>query len=100
MRLVLVLLVLVFAASGAIFGALNSESVTYDFYFATFNAPKGAILIVAMLVGWLLGGVLAYVGIASRQRVRRREADRRNSGAALPVVQPPLDAERDSERSH
>ena len=94
MRLVLILLVLVFAAGGAIFGGLNSESVAYDFYFTTFSAPKGAVLIVAVLLGWLLGGILAYFGIASRQRARRREADRNDSAANLPVPQPPLDAER------
>ena len=52
------------------------------------------VLIVAVLLGWLLGGILAYFGIASRQRARRREADRNDSAANLPVTQPPLDAER------
>ena len=98
MRLLSILLVLVFAAGGAIFGALNSESVVYDFYFATFTVPKGAILIAAALLGWLLGGALVYVGLVLRLRRRlraqAREASRADAATNLPVPQPPLDAER------
>lgn len=97
MRLVSILLVLVFAAAGAIFGALNSESVAYDFYFAAFNAPKGATLIAAALLGWLLGGAVVYFGLVLRLRRRLRAQQRETAGAAadnLPVPQPPPDAER------
>ena len=98
MRLLSILLVLVFAAGGAIFGALNSESVVYDFYFATFTVPKGAMLIAAALLGWLLGGALVYFGLVLRLRRRlrahAREAGRVDAAANLPAVQPPLDAER------
>ncbi len=98
MRLVLILLVLVFAAGGAIFGALNSEAVAYDFYFAVLSAPKGAALIAAVLVGWLLGGALVYFGLVlrlrRRVRVLAREAGRTRPAEepGLPIAQP-LDAE-------
>ena len=99
MRLVLILTVLVFAAMGAIFGALNSEAVVYDFYFATFHAPKGASLIVAVLLGWMLGGALIYFGLvlrlSRRLRAQARETRRGESSrtdANLPVAQPPVDA--------
>jgi uncharacterized integral membrane protein len=97
MRLVTILLVLVFAAGGAIFGALNSDSVGYDFYFAQFNAPKGAALIAAVLGGWLIGGALVYCGPVLRLRRCLRARNRDESGASLPVAQPPADAERGSE---
>lgn len=72
MRFVFILLALVFAASGALFGALNSESVPLDFYFAQAHFPKGAALLCALLLGWLLGGVLVYLSMvpALRGRVR------------------------------
>ncbi len=72
MRLVWILLVLFFAAAGAIFGALNSDAVAYDFYFTTFMAPKGAMLIAAVLLGWLLGGACVYFGLVLRLRRRLR----------------------------
>ena len=52
MRLVWILLLLVFAAAGAIFGALNGESTAYDFYFVTFAAPKGAMLVFFRSADW------------------------------------------------
>jgi putative membrane protein len=86
MRLILVLLVLAFAAAGAIFGALNSETVAYDFYFATWSVPKGAMLIAAVLLGWLLGGALVYFGLVlclrGRLRAQERTLARTESAAA------------------
>jgi putative membrane protein len=92
MRLVWILLILVFAAAGAIFGALNSDAVDYDFYFATLHAQKGAVLIIAVLIGWLLGGALVYFGLVlrlrSRLRVQMRKASHVDrSEPALPVAQ-------------
>jgi uncharacterized integral membrane protein len=72
MRFILILLVLLFATAGAIFGALNSESIAYDFYFATPLLPKGAALLIALLLGWLLGGLLVYFGLVLRLRRRVR----------------------------
>jgi len=101
MRLVLILLVLVFAAGGAIFGALNGETVSYDFYFAALSAPKGAMLIAAVFIGWLLGGALVYfglvLGLRRRLRAQARQAARADSGSEqrdLPVPQSSADAER------
>jgi uncharacterized integral membrane protein len=92
MRLVWILLLLVFAAAGAIFGALNGESTVYDFYFVTFAAPKGAMLVVAVLLGWLLGGAFVYFGLVLRLRAQARgmnQADDAKPGSAL--VPPPAD---------
>jgi uncharacterized integral membrane protein len=102
MRLITILLVLAFAAGGAIFGALNSDSVGYDFYFAQFNAPKGAILIAAVLLGWLIGGALVYftlvLGLRRRLRAQQRDVSPAGADAAAPIAQPPADAERSPER--
>lgn len=72
MRLLIIILVLVFAAVGAIFGALNGERVVYDFYFTTASLPKGGMLIAALLAGWLIGGIVVYVGLVLRLRRRVR----------------------------
>jgi hypothetical protein len=34
--------------------------------------PKGAALLVALVVGWLLGGITAWLGVSSSRRQRLR----------------------------
>lgn len=72
MRFFFILLALIFAASGALFGALNSDSIPFDFYFAQLQFAKGAALLVALVTGWLLGGMLVYFSLVPglRRRVR------------------------------
>lgn len=91
MRLLIILLVLIFAIVGAVFGALNGERVAYDFYFVTASLPKGALLIAALLAGWLIGGIVVYFGLVLRLRRRVRvlarelsEAEKRES--VTPVI--------------
>jgi putative membrane protein len=72
MRLLIIILILLFAAIGAIFGALNGERVIYDFYFTTASLPKGGMLIAALLIGWLVGGIVVYFGLVLRLRRRVR----------------------------
>jgi uncharacterized integral membrane protein len=76
MRLGLVLLSLLFAIAGAAFGALNGANVVFDFYFTSLSLPKGAALLLAVLLGWLLGGIVVYFGLVLRLRRRVRELAR------------------------
>ncbi|HEX6832185.1 MAG TPA: lipopolysaccharide assembly protein LapA domain-containing protein, partial [Rudaea sp.] len=96
MRFGLILLLLVFAALGAVFGALNGESVAFDFYFATLNLPKGAALLCALLLGWLAGGLLVYLGLVLRLRRRvkaqarkLRHREEKKAVAVVPVETTP-----------
>src|ERR1700760_3869470 len=88
MRLLIILLVLIFAVLGAVFGALNSERVAYDFYFITASLPKGALLIAALLVGWLIGGIVVYFGLVLRLRRRVRTLARELSAAEKSRAEP------------
>ena len=85
MRLFLILLALLFVVAGAVFGALNSERVAIDFYFASTDLPKGAALLGALLLGWIAGGVVVYLGMVLRLRRRlrglTRELQRQKSAA-------------------
>jgi lipopolysaccharide assembly protein A len=101
MRFGLILLVLVFALLGAVFGALNSQPVDLDFYFATLSLAKGGVLIAALLIGWLLGGLLVFLTLVLplRRRLRRAErelrrrdimaSDRAGSAPDAGVTEPP-----------
>ena len=98
MRFGLILLVLVAAASGAVFGALNSQSIDLDFYFGSVTLAKGGALLAALALGWLLGGLLVYLSlvIPLRRRVRRlvREvAQHQRALEAAAESRAPADAE-------
>lgn len=80
MRLTAILILLLFVAAGVVLGALNADLVSYDLAFVQLRLPKGAALLGALGLGWLLGGLTAWLGIGLRQRRRRRERN------AKPVI--------------
>ena len=88
MRLVLILAIVVFAVLGAVLGALNSERIAIDLYFSSFHAPKGALLLCTLLLGWLAGGAMVYLGLVLRlrRRLRRIVRETRHDGAAAAPV--------------
>ena len=68
MRLLALLILLIFVAAGIVVGALNADLVGYDLAFAMIRLPKGAALLGALVIGWLLGGLTAWLGLGSRRR--------------------------------
>jgi uncharacterized integral membrane protein len=81
MRLLALLVLLLSAAAGVAIGALNADLVSYDLGFARIEWPKGAALLVALVVGWLLGGLTAWLGVQWQHR-RRRGKERRSGAVA------------------
>lgn len=77
-----VLLIVLFAAFGAVFGALNGDPVTVDLYFTQATLPKGAALLTALVLGWLSGGCLVWFARGRRDRRRARAAAARPQPAA------------------
>lgn len=64
-------------AGGAV-GALNPQPIILDLGFATLHASLGLGVLVALLLGVLVGGMLMAVGVVAplRRRLRRAEAAR------------------------
>ena len=72
MRLLAIICLLVFITAGIVLGALNADLVGYDLGFAQLQLPKGAALLGAVVLGWLLGGLTAWLGMSARQRRQHR----------------------------
>ena len=72
MRIALIVLLLAVLVLGALFGALNGVRVPVDFHFARVEVPLGGALLCALLVGWLLGGLVAWLGHLPRLRRQSR----------------------------
>jgi uncharacterized integral membrane protein len=72
MRLIVMLLLLLFIAGGVVLGALNADLVGYDLAFARIQVPKGAALLAMLALGWVLGGLTAWLGVTTRHRHERR----------------------------
>ncbi len=81
MRVIFTILVLIVIACGALFGALNGARIPLDFYFTQVSLPAGVALLGALLVGWLLGGIVAWCG----HWPNRRAARRNRTGATAPA---------------
>lgn len=90
MRLVIIIVILAFVIFGAFFGALNAERITIDLYFWQPSVPKGAVLLSAVVLGWLLGGLVAWLARVPRLHRDLRET-RRQLRAAQAGPQPPSD---------
>ena len=87
MRLLIVLLTFAFAIAGALFGALNGDWISLDFYIREVSVPKGASLLVAVLIGWLLGGIAVWL---ARVPALKRELRKTRQQAQLPPSSPPI----------
>ena len=73
MRLIVTLILLLFIAAGIVLGALNADLVSYDLAFVRLELPKGAALLLALVTGWLLGGLTAWLGVSVGHRRQRRQ---------------------------
>jgi len=72
MRLILIVLLLSVVVAGALFGALNGAPVGVDFYFFRCELPLGGALLGALVLGWLLGGLVAWLGHLPRLSRQQR----------------------------
>ena len=84
MRVLALIVLCLFVAVGVLIGALNAQWVDYDLAFVQLRSPKGAALLGALVIGWLLGGLTAWLGTATAARRRARLAQTGKKAAAGP----------------
>jgi len=73
MRLIRLLIALLCLAAGATVGALNAQPVVLDLGVAILHATLGVCVLLALLIGVVIGGLVltASVVLPMRQRARR-----------------------------
>ncbi len=83
MRLIRLIAAIACILLGAIVGALNTQPVLLDLGIAGIRASLGLSVLVALLLGVLLGGTILAVGVVApmRRRLRRAEQALQNNVA-------------------
>ncbi|MEO8809294.1 MAG: DUF1049 domain-containing protein [Rhodanobacter sp.] len=76
MRMLAIIILVVVIAAGVVLGALNAAVTSYDFGFVQVQLPKGAAVLGAVAIGWLLGGMTAWLGVRLRRPRPSRRADK------------------------
>ena len=79
MRLVRLIAAFACIVLGAIVGALNTQRVVLDLGFTTIPTSLGLGILLALLLGVLVGGTILAIGVIApmRRRLRRAEAHAR-----------------------
>ncbi|KAB7623656.1 lipopolysaccharide assembly LapA domain-containing protein [Alkalilimnicola sp. S0819] len=77
-RIVAIILLLLVVLFGLSFAIANAQSVTLEFYLGQWTLPLSLALVFALIIGALLG-VLASLGLITRQRRELRRLRRNQS---------------------
>ena len=86
MRLIRLLIAFACLVAGIVVGALNTQAVSLDLGFAQLSTSLGVAVLVALLLGVVVGGLVltASVVLPLRQRLRRALASRASSATEGP----------------
>ncbi len=84
MRWLWLFLLGIFAILGMGVAALNPGTVHYDLAFVELNVAKGTALLVVLILGWLLGGLTAWIGMRVSRR-RPKPGVAHDVGATTPI---------------
>jgi len=79
-RWILVLLLIAAAALGVAIGLFNPQTVNFDLVIWAWQAPLGAVVVTALVVGVLLGMLLFALGFAVPARWKRWRRKPRTAG--------------------
>lgn len=88
MRRVL-MLVLIFSllAAGLFLGGRNAQLVTLDYYFGAIQLSLAVAIILALMVGIVLGALAVYLGSVLRLQARNRKLRRELSAQGDPAAE-------------
>lgn len=80
-RICFILLALAAVALGLIVGTLNSDPVAVDLLWLQFDWPLGLVMLIFLVLGFLLGILITWLGgvLPARLRMRKLRAERGRS---------------------
>ncbi len=83
MRLIRLVVAIACLLLGAVVGALNTQPVLLDLGIASVRASLGLSILVALLLGVIVGGTILAIGVVAplRRRLRRTESAARPTQA-------------------
>ncbi|KFA27817.1 LapA family protein [Xanthomonas vasicola] len=76
MKVLRLLVMLAFLLVGLIIGAVNSQDITLDFLFSSVHTSSGGAIIVALLVGVLIGAGMVLVSVVIPLYSKLRQANK------------------------
>ena len=88
MRLIRLIIAVTCILLGAIVGALNTQPVLLDIGFASVRASLGLSVLVALLLGVVVGGGILAIGVVAPLRRRLRRAEQNLHGGATRTPRP------------
>lgn len=81
-RWFLIVLIVAAVVTSLAFAAANARTVSLDLYLVVFELPLGVLVIGALFVGCLLGGLVLWAGVILPLRMRLAAAQRKLALAA------------------
>ncbi|KAB7766043.1 lipopolysaccharide assembly protein LapA domain-containing protein [Xanthomonas maliensis] len=85
MKVFRLLVMLAFLLVGLIIGAVNSQDVTLDFLFSSVHTTSGIAIIVALLVGVLIGAGMVLVSVVIPLYSKLRQANKAAAASRVDV---------------
>lgn len=85
MRLIRLIVAIACILLGAIVGALNTQPILLDFGIGSVRASLGLSVLVALLLGVVVGGTILAIGVVAPLRRRLRRAEQALQGGATRV---------------
>ncbi|MEA9586073.1 LapA family protein [Xanthomonas sp. WHRI 10064A] len=76
MKVFRLLVMLAFLLVGLVIGAVNSQNITLDFLFSSVHTSSGVAIIVALLVGVLIGAGMVLVSVVIPLYSKLRQANK------------------------
>ena len=90
MRLIRLIAAIACILLGAVVGALNTQPVLLDFGVATLRVSLGLSVLMALLLGVLVGGTILAIGVVVplKRRLRRAGHGQQNMASRAPRTGP------------
>ncbi|HHW4678795.1 MAG TPA: LapA family protein [Xylella sp.] len=94
MKIFRLLVMLLFLLVGLVIGVLNSAEVTLDFMFSSVRTTLGMVIVVALLVGVIIGSGLVFVAAlipiySKLRRTNKMLAQMRSASGQASDLRPP-----------